>query len=54
MQTIDGPNPAELRYRNLSDSGVEVRIEEEQSKDTETAHTTESVGYFVLESEEAF
>ena len=54
LQTIDGRDPAELRYRNLSDSGVEVRIEEEQSKDTETAHTTESVGYLVLGSEEAF
>ena len=53
MQTFDGPDPAGLRYRNLTKSGAEVKIEEEQSANTETIHTTESVGYVVLGSEGA-
>lgn len=50
MQTFDGPNTAGLRYRNLTDTGVEVFVEEEQSKDSETYHTTEVVGYAVIET----
>ncbi|SIR73158.1 hypothetical protein SAMN05421858_3486 [Haladaptatus litoreus] len=49
LQTFNGLDPANLRYRNLSGTGVEVRVEEEQSADTETAHTTEAVGYVVFE-----
>ncbi|WP_458189550.1 hypothetical protein [Haladaptatus sp. NG-WS-4] len=49
LQTFDGPDTANLRYRNLSGTGVEVKIEEEQSADTETNHTTEAVGYAVFE-----
>ncbi len=48
MQTYDGGDPATLRYRNLSTSGVQVFVEEEQSSDAETNHTTEVVGYFAL------
>jgi hypothetical protein len=49
MQTYDGGNTAALRYRNLTTTGVEVRVEEEASLDPEVAHTTEAVGYLVFE-----
>ncbi len=49
MQTYDGPDLANLRYRNLTGTGVDVKVEEEQSGDEETAHTTEVVGYAVFE-----
>ena len=48
-QTTDGGNTATVRYRNLSSTGVEVQIEEEQSADSEVSHTSEVVGYFVIE-----
>ncbi|WP_227379412.1 hypothetical protein [Haladaptatus halobius] len=50
LQTLNGPNTASLRYRNLSGTDVEVKVEEEQSADAETAHTREAVGYAVFES----
>ncbi|ODR80373.1 hypothetical protein BG842_02145 [Haladaptatus sp. W1] len=49
MQTFNGSDTATLRYRNLSGTGVEVKVEEEQSADTETAHVNERVGYLVIE-----
>ncbi len=50
MQTFDGSDPAALRHRNLSATSVQVKVEEEQSNDTETNHTTEVVGYLVIGS----
>ena len=49
IQTYDGGDPSELRRKNLDFSGVKVKIEEEQSYDSETSHTTEKVGYMVIE-----
>lgn len=49
VQSFDGPNTCGLRYRNLSGTGVEIMIEEEQSVDDETNHTTEDVGYLVVD-----
>lgn len=49
LQTFEGFNTASLRYRNLTGSGVDVFVEEEQSRDGETDHTDESVGYLVVE-----
>jgi len=49
IQTFHGPNTANLRYRNLSASGVDVHVEEEQSQDEETLHRYERVGYAVFE-----
>lgn len=43
-----GGDPCELRYRNLSSTGVEVYLEEEESGDIEVGHTTEDVGYIAL------
>lgn len=49
IQTFTGPNPANVRYRNLTDSSVELFVEEEQSADDETLHRYERVGYAVFE-----
>jgi len=49
MQTADGKNTANVRWQNKNYHSVEVQIDEEQSKDTETAHGTEIVGYMVFE-----
>ncbi len=48
MQTFDGSDPAGLRQRNLSTTSAQVKVEEEQSGDTEVNHTTEVVGYVVV------
>jgi hypothetical protein len=48
MQTADGKNTANVRWQNKNDHSVEVQIDEEQSKDTETEHGTEVVGYMVF------
>ena len=49
LQTFNGLDTAQLRYRNLTSDSVELKVEEEQSSDSETAHTTEAVGYAVFE-----
>jgi hypothetical protein len=49
MQTQDGGDVANLRYRDKTRTGVEIRVHEEQSKDSETNHTTEELGYIVLQ-----
>jgi len=48
MQTYNGPDTAELRYANLTESSVQIKVEEEQSKDAEVSHTKEDVGYIVI------
>lgn len=49
-QTFRGPNPCSVRYRNLTASDAEVRIQEEASKDKETTHKAgEQIGYLVIE-----
>jgi hypothetical protein len=49
LQTFDGGDTATLRCRNVAAGGAEVFIEEEDSRDDETDHTTEVVGYLALE-----
>ena len=49
LQTFNGWDPCAVRYRNLTGSSVEVRVEEETSADAETDHVAEQVGYFVTE-----
>ncbi|MCZ6907083.1 MAG: fibronectin type III domain-containing protein, partial [Deltaproteobacteria bacterium] len=51
MQTTDGSDTATVRWENKDPFGVEVKIEEEQSRDSETRHTTEMVGYMVFSLE---
>ena len=48
MQTADGGDTANLRWRNKSPSSVELWVDEEQSRDSETTHTTEVVGYLAM------
>ena len=48
MQTMDGGDPANLRWQNRDALGVDVQVAEEQSKDSETGHTTEAVGYMLF------
>jgi len=49
LQTYRGTNTATVRYRNLTASSVEVKIEEERSADREMIHLSEVIGYLVLE-----
>jgi subtilisin family serine protease len=48
MQTADGSDTATLRTVARDSAGVEVRVEEEESADDETSHTTEAVGYLAI------
>ena len=48
MQTTDGGDTATVRYQNLTSNGVQVKIHEEQSRDSEIAHTSEVVGYLLV------
>lgn len=48
MQTCDGGDTANIRWKNLTDVGVEVHVAEEQSGDDETVHTTETIGYMAF------
>ncbi len=50
MQTQDGRDTAVLRTQDLSPSSTQIKIEEEQSKDEETRHTSEVVGYLIIGS----
>jgi hypothetical protein len=49
MQTYAGNNTCALRYRNLTEAGCELRVQEEQSADEETDHNAENVGYMVIQ-----
>ena len=48
MQTTDGSDTANLRWDNKTTASVELWVDEEQSKDDETAHTTEVGGYIAI------
>jgi len=50
MQTYEGGDTSAVRYQNMSQTGTEIKIEEEQSKTSETAHSAEVVGYLVIGS----
>jgi hypothetical protein len=49
IETFDGPDTAGLRLRDVRLKAFSIKIEEEQSKDRETGHTTEVVGYVAVE-----
>jgi hypothetical protein len=46
MQSADGMDTANVRWQNKDADSVRIQIDEEQSKNTETRHTKEVVGYF--------
>jgi len=52
VQTHRGSNTCAVRYRNLTESAVDVKVEEERSADREVAHLGERVGYLVVEGVE--
>ncbi|MEL7370585.1 MAG: CARDB domain-containing protein, partial [Myxococcota bacterium] len=45
MDRADGGDTAGLRFRNATAGSVEIKVEEEQSANSETGHTTESVSW---------
>ncbi|BCX48620.1 hypothetical protein HAHE_25280 [Haloferula helveola] len=48
IQTLNGTDTAVLRYRNITDSQVELKLFEDQSQDDEVLHNlAETVGYFI-------
>ncbi|MEM6504222.1 MAG: glycosyl hydrolase family 28-related protein [Planctomycetota bacterium] len=49
MQSAAGNDTATVRYDLLGGQSVDLRVEEEQSRDPETGHTTEVIGYAVFE-----
>lgn len=51
MQTTDGGDTAALRTVNSSAASLTVMVEEEQSKDSETSHTTEEAGYIAIQAQ---
>lgn len=48
LATYDGGDASALRYRSLTGSSVEVKVEEDTTWDSETSHTTEVVSYLAL------
>ncbi len=48
LDSYNGGDTAGLRFRNVSNTQFDVRVEEEQSKNSETSHTKESVSYIAL------
>ena len=50
IASYDGPDSAGLRYQNLSNGTVEIKIEEDISLDEETVHTTENIGFLAIEA----
>ena len=53
MQTFDGPDTAAVRWQKKQPTGIEVKIEEEQSMDAERNHATEVIGYMAFEARES-
>jgi len=49
LTTFDDPDPAHLRYRRLSQNGVDIRIEEDQDGDWERQHSAEKISYLAVE-----
>lgn len=48
ISTFDGSDPANLRYDSLSRNRARIRLQEEESLDSETGHTTESVDFLAI------
>jgi PKD repeat protein len=52
MQTVNDRDTANLRYMYRDSASVDVRIDEEASRDSETGHSAETVGYVLFETTE--
>lgn len=53
-QTFNGTDTAHPRYRNVSTTNFQAMIEEEESADSETGHTTERIGYLAVDSSSGY
>lgn len=51
LASRDGGNNSALRYRNLTASGVQVKVEEDTTLDAEVNHTTESIHFLAIEGD---
>ncbi|MEK7411841.1 MAG: Ig-like domain-containing protein, partial [Planctomycetota bacterium] len=49
-QTSNESDPVSVRIQNLAGASVQVRLQEEQSKDTETNHAAETLGWLALDA----
>jgi len=49
METVNGGDPATLRLKGLVNGSVQLKVQEEQSSDPETDHTSEKVSCVVME-----
>ena len=45
IDSFHGSDTASVRFRNIDTTSFEIRVEEEMSRDTETAHTRESISW---------
>jgi PKD repeat protein len=52
LQTLNETDTAALRARAVTPTGVPLKIEEEQSRDWETTHAEETVGYMAFDKVE--
>ena len=48
LQTSNGVDPANIRWKNKSTNSITLQVDEEESKDTEIDHATEMIGYIVF------
>jgi ABC-type cobalt transport system substrate-binding protein len=48
MQSRDGGDTANIRWQNKTATSVEIQVDEEQSANDETNHTSEVVGYMIF------
>ena len=46
--TFDGGDPVALRYSNLSNDRVQIKLQEDTSNDAEIHHTTEAVNFLAI------
>jgi len=51
MQSAYGPELAVVRFKDLTNTNVQLKLQEDQSLDTETNHTTQIIGYVLMENQ---
>jgi hypothetical protein len=50
MQTTNNIDTSALRFKTITATGVQLKVEEEKSKDTEVNHPAEAVGYIAIDT----
>ncbi len=45
-----GEDPAVIRYKNISSSGIDIRLQEDDVFDSETTHSNQAIGYVLIET----